>query len=118
MLELCNATESGKLKRGSYNFEIEKDEEGNYFTYKMVEGGWVCGRLREEDMKEVKEIWETDKYCEMTKLIIVSDDKKTGTLSFLKQDFYLQVPYVIDSLTLEKEWSKKESDHYDKFGAL
>lgn len=112
MIELCNATESGMLRRGAYDFEIEENEKEFYFIYKMVDGGFVVGNLDAVHKKELYAIWEAEDYGTYTKLILLADDKENGTLSFIKDGFYLQVPFTTSSLSLDLECNRT---HYDQF---
>ena len=112
-MELCNATESGMLKLGAYNFDIEVIGDDFYFTHKMIDGGFVCGHMENVYKEDVLAVWNSEEYLKYNKLIILADSKKEGTLSFLKDGFYLQVPFTVSSLSLDLE--DKEDDNFERY---
>lgn len=112
-MELCNATESGVLKLGAYNFDIEVIGDDFYFTHKMINGGFVCGHMDGCYKTDVLEVWNSKDYLKYTKLIVLADNKKEGTLSFLKDGFYLQVPFTVSTLSLDLE--DKEDEHFERY---
>lgn len=101
MINLCNATESGELKLGTLNFHIYKDNNGFAFSYKMINGGFVGGSIDlgyEEDMLT---IINDEKQFKYGKIINIANNKENGTISFFKDNVYIQIPFTVTHLSLD-----------------
>ncbi|MEI2465063.1 hypothetical protein V8V74_12585 [Niallia taxi] len=79
----------------------------------MVYDGFLDGELDIECEERIREVWEDKDYLKYTKIINISNDKTTGTLSFMREDFYLQVLFKVTTLRIGTDLDSKENDYFD-----
>lgn len=120
MIQLCNATESGRLKRGCLVIDFGKDDE-YYFAYKMVNGGFVSGKIDDSFEDDILDIWNDDRiYIDYTIIVYIHANQKEGTISFIKEGFYLQIPFEVSHLSLDGDDEVDEDEEvldFDYFNA-
>ncbi|HFJ9376576.1 TPA: hypothetical protein ACGW65_000828 [Bacillus paranthracis] len=101
MINLCNATESGELKLGVIYFSIHKYDNDFGFSYKMINGGFVGGSIDLDYEEDILPIINDEKQFQYGKIIHISNNKKDGTISFFKDNLYIQIPFEITHLSLD-----------------
>lgn len=101
MINLCNATESGELKLGALNFHIYKDNNEFAFSYKMINGGFVGGSIDLDYEEDILPFINDEKQFQYGKIINIANNKEDGTISFFKDNVYIQIPFTVTHLSLD-----------------
>lgn len=115
MINLCNATESGNLKLGALNFHIYKDNNEFAFSYKMINGGFVGGSIDLDYEEDILPIINDEKQFQYGKIIHVSNNKQDGTISFFKDNVYIQIPFTVTHLSLDLVDKDEDELGYEYF---
>ncbi|HHT7008599.1 TPA: hypothetical protein ACTZ3A_001138 [Bacillus cereus] len=113
MINLCNATESGALKLGALNFHIYKDNKEVAFSYKMINGGFVGGSIDLDYEEDILPIINDEKQFQYGKIVHISNNKQDGTISFFKDNVYIQMPFTVTHLSLDL--MDEDEDEYEYF---
>lgn len=114
-MELSNATESGQLRRGGINFDMHIGEDEISFSHKMTNYGFLSGTIDNMYKEELLPIWKDRRGYYYIKLIVLADDKTKGTLSFIYENIFLQVPFVVHSLELDSDDLEREEEEEENF---
>lgn len=113
MINLCNASESGELKLGVLNFEIHQKDNEFGFSYKMINGGFVGGSIDLAYEEDMLPIINDKKQYQYGKIINIDNNKQEGTISFFKNNVYIQIPFKVTHLSLDLK--DEDEDGYEYF---
>ncbi|MDX5853421.1 hypothetical protein SIM22_04660 [Bacillus cereus group sp. BfR-BA-01363] len=115
MINVCNATESGALKLGALNFHIYKDNHEIAFSYKMINGGFVGGSIALDYEEDILPVINDEKQFQYGKIINIANNKEDGTISFFKDNVYIQIPFIVTHLSLDLMDEDEDEDGYEHF---